>query len=178
GPADLIEVTMALGAEMLVLAGVTPTRETARRAMHAAIESGAARSKLEEVVAAQGGEPGVVRDPSLLPRAPLQKQFDAPRGGVVQAVDPRAIGYGVIALGGGRTKMEDSVDPSVGFVISAKPGARVEEGQPLAVVHASSEKQVALGISVLEDAITIGDTPSASLPLVSHRITANGVEVL
>jgi len=178
GPADLIEVTMALGAEMLVLAGVTPTRETARRAMHAAIESGAARSKLEEIVAAQGGEPGVVRDPSLLPKAPLQKRFDAPRGGVVQTVDPRAIGYGVIALGGGRTKMEDSVDPSVGFVISAKPGAKVEEGQPLAVVHASSEKQVALGISVLEDAITIGDTPSASLPLVSHRITANGVEVM
>src|SRR2546423_3757265 len=128
GPADLVEVTMALGAEMLVLGGVAATREGARQMMRDAISSGRALGKLEEIVTAQGGDARVVRDPARLPRAPRETFFQARRAGVVQSVDPRAIGHGVIALGGGRTNMEDTIDPSVGFVVSAKPGTRVEKG--------------------------------------------------
>jgi thymidine phosphorylase len=130
------------------------------------------------VIAAQGGEARVVRDPWRLPQSALQKQFGAPRAGIVQTVDPRAIGHGVISLGGGRTRMEDTVDPSVGFVISAKPGARVEKGQRLADVHAQDEKGITAGIAILESAIAIGDSAPASLPLISHRVTAKGVEEL
>jgi pyrimidine-nucleoside phosphorylase len=178
GPPDLIEVTMALGAEMLVLAGTATTREAARAIMRDAIISGRALEKFEEVIAAQGGEARVVRDPSRLPQSALQKQFGAPRAGIVQTVDPRAIGHGVISLGGGRTRMEDTVDPSVGFVISAKPGARVEKGQRLADVHAQDEKGITAGIAILESAIAIGDSAPASLPLISHRVTVKGVEEL
>ncbi|HEV7389653.1 MAG TPA: thymidine phosphorylase [Gemmatimonadaceae bacterium] len=178
GPPDLIEVTMALGAEMLVLATVATSREGAREMMHDAIASGRALVKLEEVIAAQDGDARVAGEPARLPRASHQKEFHAKRAGVVQKVDPREIGYGVIALGGGRRNMEDSVDPSVGFVISAKPGGRVDQGQRLAVVHARNEKDVELGISVLEKAITIGESASPPLPLVSHRVTARGVEEL
>jgi pyrimidine-nucleoside phosphorylase len=179
GPPDLIEVTMALGAEMLVLAAVASTRDAAREMMHDAIASGRALTKFEEVIDAQGGDPRVARDPSRLPRAALQKQFAAPRAGIVQMVDPRAIGHGVIALGGGRKNMEDTVDASVGFVISAKPGARVAKGQTLGVVYARDEKGIAVGIAVLETAITIGDDSAPlALPLVSHRVTAKGVEEL
>lgn len=178
GPPDLIEVTMALGAEMLVLATLAATREAARGMMGDAIASGRALAKFEELIAAQGGDPRVARDPSRLPRAALHKRLDAPRAGFVQMVDPRAIGHGVIALGGGRTNMEDSVDPSVGFVVSAKPGARVEEGQKLGEVHARNEKDIGLGISILEKAITIGDSTPVTLPLVSHRVTTRGVEEL
>src|SRR2546430_1358391 len=132
GPPDLVEVTTALGAAMLVLATVASTGDAAREMMHDAIASGRALTKLEEIVAAQGGDAAAVRDPSRLPRSAHAKQFKAKRAGVVQSVDPRAIGYGVIALGGGRSNMEDTIDPAVGFVISAKPSRRVESGQVLA----------------------------------------------
>jgi pyrimidine-nucleoside phosphorylase len=178
GPADLIEVTMALGAEMLLLATVATTRDAAREMMQDAIASGRALIKLEELIAAQGGNARVVRDQSVLPRAPFISSFAAKRAGFVTSVEPRSIGYGIIALGGGRTSMEDTVDPSVGFVISAKPGARVVSGQRLASIHARTEEGLALGASILERAITIGDHAVSALPLVSHRVTARGVEEL
>jgi pyrimidine-nucleoside phosphorylase len=178
GPPDLIEVTMALGAAMLVLATVASTLEAAQTLMRDALNSGTALLKFEEIVAAQGGDTGVVRDPTRLPYAPHDETFAAKREGVVQTVDPRAIGYGVIALGGGRRNMEDRVDPSVGFVITAKPGNRVTKGQALATIHARSEEDLAVGRSILESAIVIGDSADPPLPLVSHRVTVRGVEQL
>jgi pyrimidine-nucleoside phosphorylase len=74
--------------------------------------------------------------------------------------------------------MEERVDPSVGFVISAKPGIHVIKGQTLATIHARSEADLAVGRSVLESAIVIGDSGERPLPLVSHRVTARGVEQL
>jgi pyrimidine-nucleoside phosphorylase len=178
GPLDLIEVTMALGAAMLVLATVATTADAAHTMMRDAINSGRALMKLEEIVAAQGGDTGVLRDPTRLPYAPHTEVFAAKKDGVVQAVDPRAIGYGVIALGGGRRNMEDKVDPSVGFVITAKPGHHVTKGQSLATIHARSDDDLAVGRSVLEKAIVIGASAEPPLPLVSHRVTARGVEQL
>jgi len=178
GPADLIEVTMALGAEMLVLAEITSTREDARAMMDDAIASGRALTKFEEIVKAQGGDARVVRNPTLLAKAPHCANFEAKRGGVIQSVEPRAVGYGVIRLGGGRTTMEETVDHAVGFVIKAKPGQRVEKGQPLATIHARTADGIEIGRSALDEAIRIGDESVSLLPLVSHRVTARGVEVL
>ncbi len=176
GPGDLIEVTMALGAAMLVLAGAASSQEAARTMMADAINSGRALIKLEEIIAAQGGDRGVVRDPGRLPRAAHTETFVAKREGVIQSVDPRAIGYGVIALGGGRRNMEDRIDPSVGFVITAKPGLHVAKDQSLARIHARSRDDLTLGRSILEGAIVIGDSSVTPLPLLSHWVTARGVE--
>jgi pyrimidine-nucleoside phosphorylase len=178
GPPDLVEVTKALGAEMLVLAAVATTREAAHVLMKDAISSGRALLKFEEIVSAQGGDPAVVRDPSSLQRAPFRSSFDARREGIVQSVDPRAIGYGVIALGGGRRNMEESVDPSVGFVITAKPGIHVGKGQTLATIHARGKEDIEIGRATLEHAIVVGDSAPPPLPLISHRVTARGVEPL
>jgi pyrimidine-nucleoside phosphorylase len=178
GPPDLIEVTFALGAEMLVLATLASTREGARAMMDAAIRSGKALRKFEEIISAQGGDAGVVSDALLLPQALHRAEFKGNREGVVQSVDPRGIGYGVIALGGGRRNMEEAVDPSVGFVITAKPQDRVARGQTLATIYARTKKDLETGRSVLEKAIVIGDSAPPPLPLVSHRITAGGVETL
>ena len=178
GPADLLEVTLALGAEMLVLAAAATSREAAHTLMRDAIASGRALIKLEEIVKAQGGDANVVRDPPRLPQSPHQSSFEARRDGVVQSVDPRAVGYGVIALGGGRRNMEDKVDPSVGFVITAKPGLHVAKGQTLATIHARSKADLDVGRDTLERAIAIGDSAVAPLPLVSHRVTVRGVESL
>ncbi|MDP9200652.1 MAG: thymidine phosphorylase, partial [Gemmatimonadota bacterium] len=167
-----------LGAEMLALAAAATSREAAHVLMRDAISSGRALLKLEEIVSAQGGDKAVVREPSRLPKAPHRSSFDAKREGVVESVDPRAIGYGIIALGGGRRNMEDELDPSVGFVITAKPGHHVTKGQTLATIHARSREDLDLGRSTLERAIVIGDSALPPLPLVSHRVTARGVETL
>jgi pyrimidine-nucleoside phosphorylase len=178
GPADLIEITFALGAEMLLLATLASTREGARAMMDGAIRSGIALKKFEEIISAQEGDAGVVDDPLRLPQARHRADFTAYRDGVVQSVDPRTIGYGVIALGGGRRNMEEKVDPSVGFVITAQPHDRVKKGERLATIHAQTKKDLETGRSVLGKAIVIADSAPAPLPLVSHRITASGVETL
>ncbi|HXN77100.1 MAG TPA: thymidine phosphorylase [Gemmatimonadaceae bacterium] len=178
GPPDLIEVTFALGAAMLVLSTAAATLDAAHALMRDGINSGKALLKLEEIVAAQGGDPRIMREPTRLPQARHQEIFTAKREGIVRSVEPRAIGYGIIALGGGRRNMEAGVDPAVGFVITAKPGIHVLKGQTLATINAHSEADLAVGRSVLESAIVIGDSAEPPLPLVSHRVTARGVEQL
>ena len=176
GPPDLMSVTYALGAEMLVLGGAARDHDAARRQMEVAISSGKAADKLRQIIEAQGGNPGVVDDPAVLPQAHACDLFVAPRRGVVAAVEPRAIGRAIIALGGGRSKMEDVVDPTVGFVITARPGDWVEAGEPLATVFARDHAGILEGQAALKLAIAIADEADPPLPLISHRVTAGGVE--
>jgi len=176
GPADLMDVTYALGTEMLLLGGVASTRHDARRRMEVAIASGQAARKFQQIIEAQGGDPAVVDDPGLLPQAAEVALFVAARDGVVAQVEPRAIGRGITALGGGRTKVEDAVDPSVGFVITARPGDVVREGAPLATIFARDAAGVAAGRAALLESIRLADGADPPLPLISHRVTGAGVE--
>jgi pyrimidine-nucleoside phosphorylase len=175
GPPDLMRVTYALGAEMLVLGGLAANRDAARRAMEVAISSGRALEKFREIVEAQGGDPAVVEDPSLLPQAGHCELFFAPRAGFVASIDPRRVGFGVIELGGGRAKPGDPVDHSVGFVIAARPGDLVREGEPLATIMARDEEGIDAGRNALQEAIVVGDEAEYPLPLISHRVTIDGV---
>ena len=95
----------------------------------------------------------------------------------MSAVDPRRIGRAIIELGGGRNAVEDTVDPTVGFVITVKPGDPVRAGEPIASVFAQDEAGIARGMAALGEAVAIGETGRLT-PLVSHRITARGVELL
>jgi pyrimidine-nucleoside phosphorylase len=175
GPDDLLEVTYALGAEMLVLGGTVNTHAEARRAMERAISSGAAAERFAAIIEAQGGNPGVVEDPAVLPQANACELFAAPRRGFVARIEPRGIGRGLTALGGGRTKVDDIVEPSVGFVITARVGDWVEAGEPLATIFASDTSGIEVGRAALRSAITIGDEAELPLPLISHRVTVAGV---
>jgi pyrimidine-nucleoside phosphorylase len=177
GPADLMEVTLALGADLLLAAGVEGDHHAARKRLQATIDTGAALRCLRQVIEAQGGNPAIVDDPAALPQAPLRAVYEAPIAGVVRTVSPRPVGHGIIALGGGRTRLDDVVDPAVGFTITAKPGRRVRRDEPLATIHARDEAGLAAGRRALDEAITIGEE-GAALPLVSHRITARWEEVL
>ena len=133
GPPDLMEVTYALGAEMLLLGGaggpIARRRASGwrRRSRRGAPPRSSRRSSRRRAAI-----PAVVDDPALLPQAEAIELVRAPRRGFVARVEPRAIGRGIIALGGGRTTMEDAIDPRVGFVITAKPGDWVEPGEPIA----------------------------------------------
>jgi pyrimidine-nucleoside phosphorylase len=177
-PADLAAVTYALGAEMLLLAGVVTSLEDAHVRMRDAIASGAAAEKFREIIKAQGGDPRVVDDVSLLPSAPLKVEYRASASGFVQRISPRPIGHGIVALGGGRRTMDDVVDPSVGFDILVKPNAEIREGDLLAIIHVADEAGADAGRAALDEAIAIGGERVEMLPLISHRITADAVERL
>lgn len=176
GPPDLMTVTVALGVEMLLAGQITRDRAEAERLLRQSITSGRALQVLRDLVAAQGGNPAIVDDPAALPQAPHTHVYEAPRDGAVREVAPRTIGRAIIQLGGGRTKVDDEVDPAVGFVITAKPGDRVTRGQPLATIHARDVAGVQAGTEALSRAIVIGDQAALPLPLVSHRVTGAGVE--
>jgi pyrimidine-nucleoside phosphorylase len=177
GPQDLLALTLALGVEMLLVAGVTRERGDARARLETALRSGAAADKARALIEAQGGNPAVVDDPAVLPQAPRTEPWRVPRGGFVARVEPRAIGEGIVAMGGGRTALDQEIDPTVGFVITAKPGDRVERGQALATIYARDEAGLATGRAALDAAIAIGEEPPDDvLPLVSHRVSGEGVE--
>jgi pyrimidine-nucleoside phosphorylase len=176
GPPDLLRVTYALGAEMLLLAGGAASRDGAHRMMEVSISSGRAAEKFQQIVAAQGGDPSVVDDPSRLPQSRECELYLATRSGIIAAIEPRAVGRGVVALGGGRRRMEDAIDHSVGFVIGARPGDLVRQGEPLATIFASDRAGVQHGAAALAEAIRIEDEAELPLPLVSHRVTERGAE--
>ncbi len=176
GPDDLMEVVYALSVEMLLLAGVEHQRESARRKLEQAIASGGAAVKFGEVIEGQGGDRGVLENPGVLPKAPKVEVYVAPAAGYVERVEPRPIGRAVVALGGGSGC---DIDLAVGFVISAKPGDRVEQGEPVASIHARNDDGLRIGVTALDRAIQIvPDPPAPGLPLISHRVTNNGVETL
>ena len=175
GPPDLMEVTYALGAEMLLMGKIAASREEARDMMERCIASGEAADRFRRIIEVQGGNPGVVDDPATLPQAESVELYASPRAGFIATVDPRTIGRGITALGGGRTTMADVIDPTVGFVITAKPGDRVAAGEPLATIFARDKAGIATGRTVLQKAISVMDEVDLPLPLISHRVTRDGV---
>jgi pyrimidine-nucleoside phosphorylase len=171
-----MEVTYALGVEMLLLVEAAEDRAAAMRRLEESVSSGRALETLGRIIEAQGGDPRVLDDPALLPQAAEVEVFRAPHDGVVVQVEPRRIGRAILELGGGRRTIDDEIDPSVGFVIPAKPGDRVRAGEPLASVFARTRSDVDVAFEALRGAIVIGDEGTLT-PLITHRVTADGVEV-
>jgi pyrimidine-nucleoside phosphorylase len=170
GPGDLVECTMVLGAEMLVLGGTAASAAEARARLKAAIETGAALRVMERMVEAQGGDRSVVADPSRLKDAPRSVAVKAARAGYVVGLDAREVGLVGVAMGAGRTRADQKVDPAVGITLWAKPGARVAVGDTLAVLHVHDEAVATGWAERLGAAYTIASDPPARDPLVIGRI--------
>jgi pyrimidine-nucleoside phosphorylase len=177
GPDDLMEVTYALGVEMLLLVEAAKDRAEARRKLEVVVSSGQALDTFGRIIEAQGGNRAVVDDPALLPQAGAVEVYRAPRSGVVAEVEPRRVGRAILELGGGRVRIEDQIDPAVGFVITVKPGDEVRTGDPIASVFARDDAGAAGGLAALGQAIVIGDEGRLT-PLISHRVTSRGVETV
>jgi thymidine phosphorylase len=142
-----------------------------------ALGSGQALDAFRRIIEAQGGNPAVVDDPGVLPQADEVELFPSPIGGTVRQIEPRVLGQAVVEMGGGRRALGDVVDHSVGFVVTVKPGTAVVAGEPIASVFARDQAGIEIGLSALARAIKLTDGPDP-LPLVSHRVTADGVETL
>jgi pyrimidine-nucleoside phosphorylase len=134
-PPDLLECTLALGEEMLVLGRVAKNRAAARKRLTAALVDGSAARTMERIVRAHGGDADVVKNRALLPRAALEEQVVAPTSGYVGSIDAREIGLAAVALGAGRRRTDHPIDLTVGIELLAKPGDSVKKGTPLARLH-------------------------------------------
>jgi pyrimidine-nucleoside phosphorylase len=164
GPADLMDVTLELGAELLVLTKSVVTTAAARKRLEGLIASGAALEKFREMVSAQGGNLDAPR-----PVAPAH-DIASPRAGYVTAIDTEDVGIVIIELGGGRKKLGDKLDLSVGIEMLVRLGDRVEAGQPLARIFARPD-QVEWVTPDFLTAITIGDAAIEPPALIAERIT-------
>ncbi len=171
GPGDLWEVTLALGVEMLLLAGTARDETRAREMLCEAISSGEALEMFGRVVEAQGGDRRVVEDPSLLAIAPHRTEVIAPASGWVTACHARTVGVAATRLGAGRERAEDTIDPGVGVTILAKPGDRVEVGQPLAEIAYREEGRWRSVKDLLSGAWSIAGEPPVPIPLIGEKIT-------
>src|SRR5262249_41116866 len=135
GPSDLIEVSIELTARMLVLGGVARDRGDAERQARGAIQSGAGLERFRQIVEAQGGDPKVVDDPPRLPHVADRHLVAADRAGYITRLDAELVGRASVALGAGRDRVEDPVDPAVGIIVLAKPGDCVCAGDPVLELH-------------------------------------------
>jgi pyrimidine-nucleoside phosphorylase len=168
--ADLAEVTYAIGGQMLLLTGNARDAADARTKLEASVSSGAALSKFRELVAAQGGDPAVVDDPSRLPKAALVRPLAAARGGFVTAVDAMGVALAALRLGAGRAKAEDPVDHAVGIGGLVKIGDPVVAGGPLCIVHANSEHAAREAAEIISRAIVLGDAAPTRAPIIGEII--------
>ena len=158
GPADLVEITLELAREMLQGAGSDSDPRSA-------LENGAALEKWNSMVKAQGGDPD-----ADLPEATERKTVNAPSAGYLATLDARAVGIAAWRLGAGRARKEDPVEHAAGIVCLAKPGDRIEEGQPLLELHADDPGRFETALESLEGAWSVAQEPPEPRPLIIERI--------
>jgi thymidine phosphorylase len=171
GPSDLVEVTMALGIEMLSVAGVETDAAKAREMLDATLSSGAALKLFARVIEAQGGNPEVTEQPaSILPRAPHRAEVNSEASGVLQRLDALKVGVAAMRLGAGRERKEDTIDPGVGITILARPGDKVEVGQPVLRLSYRHPARLDEALAVLEGAVEVGEDPAIIGPMIIARI--------
>jgi len=173
GPADLMEVTYALTGHMLMLGGLAADETEARRKMVAAIANGSALEKFRQMCAAQGGDPRVVDNYNLLPKAEKFIAIKAPAyaKGYVSEVDALKCGHAVMALGGGRAAVTDKIDHAVGLAELIKIGEPVGPGTCLCTLHANDDAQAAKAEALVRDAIKFSPTLVQPEPLIQDLIS-------
>jgi thymidine phosphorylase len=159
GPAELRELALELGTQLLLLAGEASDPATARARLEALYASGAALERFERLVAAQGGDARVVSELSLLPTAPIVAPLPAPSAGWVERVDARTVADAALSLGAGRRQKNDPIDHAVGIRLVKKTGSRVEAGEPLAEIHARTTGSLEEALRTLGRAYAIASAP-------------------
>lgn len=158
---DVIEVTLALAAEMICLGGKAETNSDGLKIAQKALNDGLAFEKMVELVQAQGGDPRVLDDPDSRPGSQPVAVVEADSSGFVQRIDSMQLGLASVALGAGRKKKDDEVDPIAGFVLNKGAGSPVERGEPLVTVYASEPSR--LEVDAVKRAFSIDAEPPSSL---------------
>jgi pyrimidine-nucleoside phosphorylase len=176
----LRELCLLLGAEILVLTGRVRDRQEGRTLLENLLISGAALEKFVALVAAQGGNPAVAQDTSLLPQAAGQEVVQAlpEQEGYVAAIDAERLGVAAMTLGAGRAEKDDPIDLAVGMKLHVRQGDRVTAGQPLATLYYNKREKLEQALKLVRPAFRFSQTPVAPEPLVYALVTKKGVTAL
>jgi len=170
GPQVLVDVSVELAARMLVLGKVADDIAGAETQVRNAIASGAGLERFRQIIEAQGGDPKVVDDYKRLPRVDNRHRVTASRAGFVTALDAELVGRASVALGAGRDRVEDPVDPAVGILVTAKPGDRVNAGDAVLELHYRDRGRLETAAALAARAIVIGDQPPPARRLVVGEV--------
>jgi pyrimidine-nucleoside phosphorylase len=168
-PGRFLDLCLTLTGHLAALAGRAGDPEAGRRDAERALERGDGLERFRDFVAAQGGDPRVVDDLSLLPQAPVTVEVPAPADGWLEAVDAEAVGRVAAALGAGRQRKDDDIDPAVAVELSTKIGDRVESGRPTGRILARNEEAARTAADGLLAALRWSDRPVQAPPLV-HEV--------
>ena len=173
GPSDLMEVTYALSAEMLILGGIESTQEGAMTALKGAINSGAALEGFRALVEAQGGDGTVVDNYNYLPRTGKTKDIllDNDSSMYVQGLDARSFGDAACILGAGRVSTDSIIDPSVGIELLKKVGQAVQPNEAIARIHYQGVDALEAAEARLEKAIKLSSKKPVSSSLIIDQIS-------
>ena len=170
GPADLIEVSIELTARMLVLGNVARDRQDAEQQARGAIRSGAGLERFRQIIETQGGDPRVIDDDTRLPHVGDRHLIAADRRGYLSRLDAERIGRASVALGAGRDRVEDPVDPAVGIMIHAKPGDEVDAGDPILELHYRDRTRLDTALRLLREATAIAEHRPPPAPLIVAEV--------
>src|SRR5437660_482029 len=170
GPADLIDLSLDLSTRMLMAAGVAASREAARALCGKAIASGAALEKFRVIIERQGGDPRVVDDYRRLPAAPGQHVVKAESAGFLAGLDAGLIGRATVVLGGGRDKVEDTIDPGVGIMIKAAVGEAVKPGAVILELRYRERARLETALPLVTRAIRVEPEPPPAKPLILEEV--------
>ena len=171
GPADITDLSVELASEMIVMGERAATIEAARSLARRVIADGSALDRFRRVVEAQGGDPRVIDDPSLLPRARHEEIVTSPSEGFVQTLRARPIGMATMLLGAGRARVDSIIDPAAGVSLTKKVGDRVAKGEPIARIATNSMgAELATAKAMIAGAFAIGESPVSVPDLIVERL--------
>lgn len=173
GPADLVQLSLQLGTQLLCVARLAPDEQAAHAMLKRVYTNGDAWELFCRMVQAQGGDCTALHEPARLPSAPVVLPLQAAQSGYVAAIDARALGIVLNDLGGGRVSKQDTINPAVGLVLVAKAGDFIAADDPLLFIHASSEADARRVMPALHAAYTLTDTPAMPPPLIAETITVD-----
>ncbi len=170
GPGDLVDLSIELAAEMVLMAEVVDSMDRARDRCRLAIDDGSALAHFRRVVAAQGGDPHAIDDLARLPQPKGSIEVDSKYAGYVHALAARPIGHATMLLGAGRARVDSRIDPAVGVVLHKKVGDRVEAGEPLCTVLVNDAPGIEDALEMIGAAYRVEPGPVAVEPLIVERI--------
>lgn len=156
GPADLLDLVLTIGSQMVVMANKTTDLDAARKMLQQHIDDGSALNKFKEMIIAQGGDGRVIENPAMMPQATYQMPILAAHDGVITKMKADEMGIAAMMLGGGRQKKDDQLDYAVGLVLSKKVGDEVHQGDTILTIH-SNREDVSDVQRLIEANIAIGD---------------------
>jgi pyrimidine-nucleoside phosphorylase len=171
GARPVLDLSLELSAHMLVLTRVDDSLEAARARLQKILSSGEALECFRRNVKAQGGEPGVCDDPArFLPLVAGSFKVESPRSGFVTKINTAEIGHAIAAIGGGRVRIDDAIDPSVGFIAELRIGDRLGAGETLGTVYCRDESKAKEAAQRIQTAYEIDDQPPTEIPQLMREV--------